>query len=258
MEELRVSLIVLALAIGAGVVARDYLSRRPAHAKRVTSKLYAEPNFDDDDLDVVRQDDADDDGEPKGHIIQQGRVPKVLKSASNDLQGELPFADGSAAEPAPKEEPAEEYIVSLSIMEPQRKPFEAASVRTVLDDAGLQFGAMAVFHHFGLNGTPKGLPVFSVAKAVEPGTFDPRDPRSFKTPGLVLFMRLPCNQDGPVVLELMLATAQLLARRLGGDILDDRQMPLTPELVRTLRESVDAFTRGQRHFPVPPDIEMEP
>lgn len=258
MEELRVSLIVLALAIGAGVVARDYLSRRPAHAKRVASQLYAEPNFDDDDLDVVRQDDADDDGEPKGHIIQQGRVPKVLKSASNDLQGELPFADGSAPEPAPKEEPAEEYIVSLSIMEPQRKPFEAASVRTVLDDAGLQFGAMAVFHHFGLNGTPKGLPVFSVAKAVEPGTFDPRDPRSFKTPGLVLFMRLPCNQDGPVVLELMLATAQLLARRLGGDILDDRQMPLTPELVRTLRESVDAFTRGQRHFPVPPDIEMEP
>ena len=143
-------------------------------------------------------------------------------------------------------------------MEPQRKLFEAALVRTVLDDAGLQFGAMAVFHHFGLNGTPKGLPVFNVARAVEPGTFDPRDPRSFKTPGLVLFMRLPCNQDGPVVLELMLATAQLLARRLGGDILDDRQMPLTPELVRTLRESVDAFSRGQRHFPVPPDIEMEP
>ncbi len=140
-------------------------------------------------------------------------------------------------------------------MQPQRKPFEAVSVRTVLDDAGLQFGAMAIFHHYGLNGTPKDQPVFSVARAVEPGTFDPRDPRSFKTPGLVLFMRLPCSQDGPVVLELMLATAQLLARRLEAEILDDRQMPLTPELVRTLRESVDAFSRGQRHFPVPLDTE---
>ena len=103
LEELRVSLVVLALVIGVGVVRARLSVAAPSRKLRVTSHLYAEPNFDDGDLDVVRQDDADDDAQPQGHIIQQGRVPKVLKSASNDLQGELPFADASAAESAPAE-----------------------------------------------------------------------------------------------------------------------------------------------------------
>ncbi|MEM7408435.1 MAG: cell division protein ZipA C-terminal FtsZ-binding domain-containing protein [Pseudomonadota bacterium] len=155
---------------------------------------------------------------------------------------------GGAGRPAPAAAGSgqtDELIVVLHVMRQEAGPMPPDGVRAALANAGLALGDMQIFHHFGV-GDRGGVPVFSVAKAVEPGTFDPADDNSFATPGLTLFMRLPGVQDGVVVLELMFAAAQSLARALDANVLDEGRSVLSAQALNHLRDQVNEFSRRQR------------
>lgn len=179
-------------------------------------------------------------------------IPLEANPSTAAPQGDLftdprPPAGGGAATGAGTD-PGGELIVALHVMHPEGATFPAQAVQSALGEAGLYFGAMRIYHHPGLSGEQDRASVFSVAKAVEPGSFDPRDRSSFATPGLVFFLQLPGEQDGLVTLELMLATAERIARRLDGVVLDQRRALLSAQGVSHLRESVAGFelTRQMR------------
>ncbi|NKC13316.1 MAG: hypothetical protein GKR94_14315 [Gammaproteobacteria bacterium] len=136
---------------------------------------------------------------------------------------------------------ANELIVSLLVLQPGGENFAGDDVHRALVGAGLEFGVMHIFHHFGVTETPSARPVLSVAKVLEPGHFVEHDLATYQTPGLAVFMRLPGRQDGLVTLELLLSIAERLAQCLGGVLTDERRTPLTRVQVSRLRSQVRAF-----------------
>lgn len=239
MDELTFSLMFLAFLIGVGILVRQLAQSRPNRFVRVAaepvlniSELDAEiPEFD-EDLDAITLDDD----APEIEIA----IPRSTPASGRQV--ELPFGE-APDDPTDLRRGTRELIVAVHVMHPENELFDAVSVRSALDDAGLNFGAMQIFHHNGVGTTSSTRPVFSVAKAVEPGNFDPGDTSSFVTPGLVFFMRLPGRQDGAVVLELMLACAEQVARRIGAVLLSQHRSELSSALVNELRESVATFER---------------
>jgi cell division protein ZipA len=183
---------------------------------------------------------------PLGNIdllgVSAARVPK-FQQGQLDLEAELQRAPQAAGE----REPSEVLIIVLHVMRVSAELMAGPDVRAALARANTRFGDMNVYHHHGV-GRQAGVhaPVFSIAKAVEPGTFVADDDSSYATPGLTLFMRLPGSQDGAVTLELMFAAAQSLARDLSAQVLDQQRSTLSAQALNHLRDQVAEFARRQR------------
>jgi cell division protein ZipA len=187
-------------------------------------------------------------------VPEEGGLEGTLREAEDEpfQQGQLDL-DGRAQRHEPtlsamaiKAPRAEELIVVLHVMRSDRADMPAASVRAALGTGQIELGEMSIYHHYGLTYGGAHQPVFSVARAVEPGTFDADDESTYGAPGLTLFMRLPGPQDGAVVLELMFNTAQTLARDLDARVLDERRIPMSAQALNHLRDRVAEFSRRQK------------
>ena len=104
---------------------------------------------------------------------------------------------------------------------------------------GLKFGDMGIFHREE-KGTTERL--YSVANAVEPGTFDLSDLETLQTPGLTFFMQLPVPGDALEALDEMILSARTVAATLGGDVKDDTMSALT---VEHMKQRIADFARKQ-------------
>lgn len=106
---------------------------------------------------------------------------------------------------------------------------------------GLRYGDMAIFHrHEQPSG--QGRILFSMAKAVEPGTFDLETMTGEELPGVSFFLGLP-GVNSIHAFDIMMDTAKRLALELQGDMLDAQQQPLTRQLIEHYRERVQEFER---------------
>ncbi|RKZ35355.1 MAG: cell division protein ZipA [Gammaproteobacteria bacterium] len=136
-----------------------------------------------------------------------------------------------------------ELVVTISVMARDDEVFSGAELSEVRDRFGLSFGEMHIFHRFE-NGEPASdRKLFSVANAMEPGTFDNEGLENLATPGLCLFLRLPGPIDPQAAFEAMVDTAQGIAELLDAEIWDESHSALTPQSVNYLRERVADFTR---------------
>lgn len=139
------------------------------------------------------------------------------------------------------EEP--QLIIVLRVIANSQQKFTGADIFAVLEDLGLNYGEMRIFHHYGVGEIKVKNSVFSVANMVEPGTFDPKEREHFTTPGLAFFMQLPGPLGGRVAFELMLNTAQRVADVLEGTLIDEREQVLTSEIIVELRDRIAQFER---------------
>ncbi|MDY6994162.1 MAG: cell division protein ZipA C-terminal FtsZ-binding domain-containing protein, partial [Pseudomonadota bacterium] len=114
----------------------------------------------------------------------------------------------------------------------------------MLEEFGLRFGKMNIYHHYGVGEIKAKKPVFSVANMIEPGVLNPQY-QNFNTPGLVFFMRLPGPFGGRVAFELMLHMAQRLADTLKAQLEDERHQPLDQRNISRLRERIAYFEQRQ-------------
>lgn len=135
-----------------------------------------------------------------------------------------------------------ELILALYVV-PQHGGFQGHDILDVLEELGLRYGDMKIFHHYGVGEIKVRKPVFSLANMLEPGTFDVQRISKFVSPGLVLFMRLPGPFGGRVAFELMLKSAQKIADILEGTLKDDKHQLLTPQTIHLLRERIANFER---------------
>jgi cell division protein ZipA len=106
---------------------------------------------------------------------------------------------------------------------------------------GLRYGEMAIFHRHE-QPTGQGRILFSMAKAVEPGTFDLEAMTGEEIPGVTLFLSLP-GTNSIHAYDIMVDTAKRLGVELQGEILDEQQQSLTRQLVEHYRERVQEFER---------------
>lgn len=109
--------------------------------------------------------------------------------------------------------------------------FEGSSVLTALDNAGLQFGEMDVYHRMIL--TEKGdTSLFYVANGIKPWTLVPEEIATETTPGLSLIINLPSPINNREAIHDFVKTAERLNYELGGVIKNQNQEVISQEDLR--------------------------
>ncbi|ASA56639.1 cell division protein ZipA [Vibrio gazogenes] len=131
-------------------------------------------------------------------------------------------------------------VIVLNVHCAGSESFVGTKLFDSLQQNGLLYGEMDIYHrHADLSGT--GRVLFSVANIMQPGTLKHDDPNEFTTKGISFFMTLPCYGDPEQNFKLMLKTAQQIADDLGGNVLDDQRLLMTPDKLADYRRQIQAF-----------------
>jgi len=109
-----------------------------------------------------------------------------------------------------------------------------------MQSQGLKYGDMNIFHRIDQQNKSK---LFSVANALEPGTFDLSDLEAVQSSGVTFFMQLPAPNDASIIFDLMLNTARNLVLELGGSLKDEQLSVLTGQTVEHMRQRIADFSR---------------
>ena len=133
----------------------------------------------------------------------------------------------------------EELLVIYVLAQPDR-PFAGRELVSTLRGKGLRYGQMNIFHR--LDPMSKVMK-YSVANAVEPGTFDLTELDDLETPGLTFFMRLPGPQQPQEAFDDMWRVARDVAISLGGELKDDQRSAITAQTIEHYRERILEFSR---------------
>ncbi|CZF80363.1 Cell division protein ZipA [Grimontia celer] len=141
-------------------------------------------------------------------------------------------------EEAPKE--PEQQVLIMNVQAANNSEFDGEELINCLEQHGMIFGEMEIFHrHADLAGTGKVL--FSAANMFNPGSFPLATIHQFTTPGITLFMTLPCYGEAEQNFKLMLQTAQQVADQLGGLVTDDNRNMMTPQRLDGYRDKIKQF-----------------
>lgn len=136
----------------------------------------------------------------------------------------------------PLVEPEWDLVIALTVMAPKGRLFTGRAIKNALDNQDLHFGEMQIYHRYHAGNRKQ--PVFSAANIIDPGTFLPAELISMKTPGLLLFARLPGPINGMAIFDALMDAAEGIAEQLDGIICDDNRSPLEEAKVETLRSQI--------------------
>jgi cell division protein ZipA len=156
---------------------------------------------------------------------------KVIDDDFDEIEIDEDFDDAEV-----DESPDWEMVVALTIMAPESQMFTGRAIKSALDQQEMHFGDMQIYHRYTVNNRRQTL--FSVANILDPGTLLPDQLISMKTPGLLMFARLPGPVNGLTVFDSMLDTAQQLTAYLGGILCDEKREPITDKHLEATRNRI--------------------
>jgi cell division protein ZipA len=172
-------------------------------------------------------------------------APSVVKLSQADL-----FPEEILAPKVPVAETLEtsaqdlaiDRVFSVHVMATTQL-FDGRQLLELLLQYGLRFGDMDIFHRHE-HPTGQGDILFSMAQAVEPGTFNIDSLSRDLVPGVSFFMSLP-GKKSTLAFDLMIDTARRLAYELQADLLDANSQVLTQAELDQWREAVVSYERQQ-------------
>ncbi len=130
----------------------------------------------------------------------------------------------------------------LNVVSRSPEGFSGEDILHILLACDLRFGDMDFFHRHEQE-AGRGAIQFSVANMMQPGVFDLDAMADFRTPGLVFFVTLPGPDDMMKAFNYMLETAQVVARNLGGDVLDESRSVVTQQTLDHSRQKIRDLER---------------
>lgn len=133
-------------------------------------------------------------------------------------------------------EEAKGMVLSLLLLAPKGEKFRGSQLKMALKESGLSYGKMEIFHQ--LDGDEA---LVSVANVLEPGTFDPEEMSTLKTPGVVIFSQLPSLRAGAEVFAAWHTAARKLNIALGGRLCSINRMPLEDGYFEQLQQQAEQF-----------------
>ncbi len=135
---------------------------------------------------------------------------------------------------------AVEELLIVNVLAPRGQSFDGERLVTALRNQGLRYGDMNIFHR--VDPTTKAK-IYSVANAVEPGTFDLSDLETLHTPGMTFFLQLPGPLEATVMFDDMLDAARNIAVELGADLRDEAMSGLTGQTIEHMRQRIADYAR---------------
>lgn len=141
--------------------------------------------------------------------------------------------------------PDAQEVIVINVLARKEKAFDGVALKKLFEACGLEFGDMEIYHRHESDDTRSPVQ-FSVANAVEPGTFRAQDMVKMKTPGISFFMSMPGPSDSLKAFEFMLETAQCVVHNLGGELKDERRSVMTPQTIEHCRQRIREFERKRR------------
>jgi|TARA_Y200000002_G_scaffold362371_1_gene349368 cell division protein ZipA len=179
-----------------------------------------------------------------------GTAPNERKSRDKSLdklKGTTPddSSDTEAAKDSRRSNPQLEELLILGVMAKPEAPFGGEALVAALRGQGLKYGDMGIFHRVDDSADRNETRLFSVANALEPGTFDLSDLAGLQTPGLTFFMQLPVPGEALETLDDMVLSARTVAAALGGDVKDDKMSALTGQTIEHMRQRISDYALKQ-------------
>lgn len=141
--------------------------------------------------------------------------------------------------------PEAREVVVINVLASKGEEFKGPALKKLFEACGLEHGDMDIYHRHEQADTTSPVQ-FSVANAVEPGTFKPEDMPAMSTPGISFFMSMPGPTNALQAFDFMLETAQCVVRNLGGELKDERRSVMTPQTIEHCRQRIREFERKQR------------
>lgn len=222
MELVSLIIMVLGLAALVGIYVLSRVSRRNLPQKR------------DENVPVLR----DADGNELSSVLddapaRDGKRPAANARDLSDVMMSGVTGKQQAATASPDPAPVKQGVA----LPPQLVLFVAADIEPgfageevlkALDNAGLSFGDMDIFHRIVLTEDGESS-LFSVANGVKPWTLTPEELLIQTTPGLSMILNLPSPIDDSEAIHDFLRTAERLTADLNGVLKDHHQQPVTPQ-----------------------------
>ena len=171
---------------------------------------------------------------PAAGSRQNGQGGRAEKRKKRELNKQV-----STPQPQPESPPVEELLI-INVLAPKGQRFQGEGLVTALRKQGLRYGDMNIFHRVDPATKAK---LYSVANAVEPGTFDLSDLGTMRSPGMTFFLQLPGPDDASDVFSDMLQAARNVAMDLGGELRDEDLSVLTGQTTEHMRQRIADFAR---------------
>lgn len=138
------------------------------------------------------------------------------------------------------ESAAVEELLIVNVLAPRGQSFDGERLVTALRNQGLRYGDMNIFHRVDPATKAK---IYSVANAVEPGTFDLSDLETLHSPGMTFFLQLPGPLEATVMFDDMLDAARNIAVELGAELRDEAMSGLTGQTIEHMRQRIADYAR---------------
>ena len=197
-------------------------------------------------------------------MMEKEDKPEPVPATQQDLFGESARkSEAIAREPAPAapvvepgepEEPQQAAVVPKQILEVivlhlvanEGVRVPGRDLLQQLLEQGMRFGEMNIFHRHRQTASGNDELLFSMANALEPGTFDIDSMEDATFRAVTFFLKLPGPAKPMEAFDKMLATARKLAQTLDAELRDEQHSVLTPQTAEHLRVRVQDFERRQR------------
>lgn len=256
MNELRWVLLIVGIAVVAAIYLfgrkQQLRRRRPRNEEEETTEDTVDLSFkmrpDDDDL-ASTPEYLDEKRQPRSENTGRHAWPSVtpiFPQAANRAPPAKSSPRPGAREAIVRQPLAGDKIISFYIVARRPGILHGDAIYRAAEEADLQYGEMQIFNKVIERNGQRHI-VFSLASAVQPGTFDLDELPHFTTPGLALFMQLPGPLEGLKAFNLMLDCAQRVARDLDAELLDETRSVLSNQTIDHMREEVQLFSLRKGH-----------
>ncbi|SEG57824.1 cell division protein ZipA [Marinobacterium lutimaris] len=172
---------------------------------------------------------------------EQARV----EPAADEKEPKARAADSDKKRPAPEITADPEEMLVIFVVARQGETLPGKAIHRIAEACGMEIGAMEIYHRHE-NPNAQGSLQFSMANAIQPGTFDLDSIDELETPAVTFFMSMRDPADPMYAYECMLATAETLARHLEAEMLDGDRSVMRPQTKEHYRERIRDFEIHKR------------